>query len=183
MLPFLFLWYKRFMYTKIKSLFTKEPVTQREITLPTRHTLSLRLGDLTEESVDAIVNAANSGLAHGGGVAGAIVRKGGYDIQDESDRVGKVKVGSAAITGAGQLKASFVIHAVGPVWAGQGPEESDALLASATTASLEIARERGLNTIAFPPMPRAIYASLLSTGKPMIPSRRSGTLVFPANVS
>jgi O-acetyl-ADP-ribose deacetylase len=69
-------------------------------------------GDITEEAVDAIVNAANEHLQHGGGVAGAIVRKGGYEIQEESNKIGYVPTGSAAITGAGKLPAKFVIHAV-----------------------------------------------------------------------
>jgi len=73
-------------------------------------------GDLTEEDVDAIVNAANSHLQHGGGVAGAIVRKGGRIIQEESNRIGYVPVGRAAITTGGKLKAKYVIHAVGPRW-------------------------------------------------------------------
>src|SRR5208337_4726654 len=79
--------------------------------------------DLTERDVDAIVNAANSHLQHGGGVAGAIVRKGGRVIQDESDKVGYVPVGGAAITTAGALKARHVIHAVGPRM-GEGDEDN-----------------------------------------------------------
>jgi hypothetical protein len=80
------------------------------------------VGDLTEERVDAIVNAANSALAHGGGVAGAIVRRGGQGIQDESDQKAPVPVGSAVMTGSGRLPCRFVIHAVGPRW-GEGDEE------------------------------------------------------------
>ena len=71
-------------------------------------------GDITERAVDAIVNAANSYLKHGGGVAGAIVRKGGGIIQKESDKIGFVPVGSSVITGAGKLPCKAVIHAVGP---------------------------------------------------------------------
>lgn len=126
-------------------------------TLPSGHALSLRLGDITDEAVDAIVNAANTGLAHGGGVAGAIVRRGGQIIQDESDRVGRVPTGGAAITGAGKLPARFVIHAVGPVWRGHTPEESDRLLAAATTAALEIAREKELESITFPAISSGIF--------------------------
>ncbi len=126
-------------------------------TLPTGHSLSLCLGDITAEEVDAIVNAANSGLAHGGGVAGAIVRKGGSIIQEECDRLGRVKTGQAALTSAGKLPAKFVIHAVGSVWGGQSPEESDRLLTSAITSSLEIARERNLISIAFPAISSGIF--------------------------
>jgi O-acetyl-ADP-ribose deacetylase len=126
-------------------------------TLATGHTLALYRGDLTEEAVDAIVNAANSGLAHGGGVAGAIVRKGGEIIQRESDRVGRVRTGSAAITGAGSLPAKFVIHAVGPMYTGFAPEEAERLLASAALAALEIARVKGLTSVAFPAISSGIF--------------------------
>ncbi len=136
---------------------TPNAVIVRETVLPSGHILSLRHGDITGETVDAVVNAANEGLAHGGGVSGAIVRKGGCEIQDESDRVGRVPTGSAAITGAGKLPARFVIHAVGPVWRGQTPEESDRLLRSAILACLEIARERGLQSIAFPAVSSGIF--------------------------
>jgi len=85
------------------------------------------LGDITEEDTEAIVNAANSLLKHGGGVAGAIVRKGEEEIQRESDEIvkkkGPVPVGSAVYTSGGKLKAKYVIHAVGPVW-GEGNEET-----------------------------------------------------------
>jgi len=85
-------------------------------------TLTVVLGDITEEEVDAIVNAANSYLKHGGGVAGAIVRKGGKVIQEESDKIGYCPVGSAVYTSAGNLKAKYVIHAVGPQL-GEGNED------------------------------------------------------------
>nr|CAA9247885.1 UPF0189 protein SSO2899 [uncultured Armatimonadetes bacterium] len=132
-------------------------VLRFQTTLPSGHLLSLRQGDITDEAVDAIVNAANVGLVHGGGVAGAILRRGGQIIQDESDRLGKVPTGSAAITGAGTLAARFVIHAVGPVWRGNTPEKNDLLLAAASTASLEIARERTLDSIAFPAVSSGIF--------------------------
>ena len=125
--------------------------------LPSGHTLTLKHGDITDEPVEAIVNAANSGLVHGGGVAGAIVRKGGGEIQDESDRLGKIAIGGAAATGAGKLPAQWVIHAVGPVWRGQSPEDSDRLLASATKAALEIARQKELESIAFPAVSSGIF--------------------------
>jgi O-acetyl-ADP-ribose deacetylase (regulator of RNase III) len=79
-------------------------------------TIRIMRGDITERDTEAIVNAANNYLKHGGGVAGAIVKKGGEIIQQESDKIGFVQTGSAAITTAGKLKAKYVIHAVGPRW-------------------------------------------------------------------
>lgn len=152
------------MHTRLSQLRDKrrhsvsaKPILRQSVTVASGHTISLWHGDITEESADAIVNAANDGLVHGGGVAGAIVRKGGYAIQDESDRIGRVPTGSAAITGAGALAAKYVIHAVGPVWNGRPPEENDRLLASATTAALEIAREKALTSIAFPAVSSGIF--------------------------
>jgi O-acetyl-ADP-ribose deacetylase (regulator of RNase III) len=111
-------------------------------------------GDLTEADADAIVNAANSRLQHGGGVAGAIVRKGGRIIQEESNVIGYVPVGGAAITGAGKLKARYVIHTVGPVW-GEGDEE--AKLRSAVRSTLKLASERGFETLAMPAVSAGIF--------------------------
>ena len=110
--------------------------------------------DLTERDVDAIVNAANSHLQHGGGVAGAIVRKGGQVIQEESDRIGFVPVGDAALTGAGRLKARHVIHAVGPRM-GEGDEERK--LTSAIASVLKLATEQGLRTISVPAISAGIF--------------------------
>ena len=97
-------------------------------TTGTGHKLHVVRGDVTAEKVDAIVNAANSRLAHGGGVAGAIVRAGGRTIQEESDawvrKYGLVSSGDAAITSGGRLAARYVIHVVGPVWRNRGDEES-----------------------------------------------------------
>ena len=104
-----------------------------------RTTVRLVSEDLTERDVDAIVNAANSRLQHGGGVAGAIVRKGGQVIQQESDRIGFVPVGSAAMTSGGKLKARRVIHAVGPRM-GEGDE--DRKLQSAMASVLRLATEQ-----------------------------------------
>lgn len=111
-------------------------------------------GDLTESDTDAIVNAANSYLRHGGGVAGAIVRKGGRVIQDESDAIGYVPVGGAALTGAGSLKARHVIHAVGPIW-GEGGEE--AKLKKAVRSVLSLAAEKGFSSIAMPAISAGIF--------------------------
>ena len=116
--------------------------------------LRILRGDLTASQADAIVNAANSHLQHGGGVAGAIVRRGGKSIQEESNRIGFVPVGKAAITGAGTLKARFVIHAVGPMW-GEGDEEMK--LRSAVRSTLKVATERGLESLAMPAISAGIF--------------------------
>ncbi|MCS7109069.1 MAG: ADP-ribose-binding protein [Sulfolobales archaeon] len=121
-------------------------------------TLVLIEGDITDLDVDAIVNAANSRLEHGGGVARAIVRKGGDVIQEESweyvKKFGPVPVGGVAVTGAGKLKAKYIIHAVGPIF---GDPEGDLKLASAIRSSLDKAEELGLKTIALPAISTGIY--------------------------
>lgn len=117
-------------------------------------TISLYQGDLTAETVDAIVNAANKHLAHGGGVAGAIVRKGGEIIQKESDRLAPVAAGGVAITSAGALPARHVIHAVGPRM-GEGDE--DRKLTDAGRNALHLAEERGFASIAFPAISSGIF--------------------------
>jgi O-acetyl-ADP-ribose deacetylase (regulator of RNase III) len=104
-------------------------------------------GDLTQQDADAIVNAANNDLQLGGGVAGAIRRMGGPAIQQECDRLGPIAVGEAAITGAGRLKARYVIHAASMRLGGPTTEEG---LRNSTRASLLRAKEKGLQTIAFP---------------------------------
>lgn len=111
-------------------------------------------GDLTELAVDAVVNAANAQLVLGGGVAGAIRIKGGPSIQEECDRIGGTVVGGAVITGAGNLKAHHVIHAVGPRL-GEGNENRK--LRQATLSSLERATENGLRSIAFPAISTGIF--------------------------
>lgn len=116
--------------------------------------IELIQGDLTTLSVDAIVNAANSQMQHGGGVAGAIVRRGGRMIQEQSDRIGFVPVGNAAITEAGELPCRWVIHAVGPQM-GEGDE--DRKLHDATIASLERAEEIRATTVAFPAISTGIF--------------------------
>ena len=111
-------------------------------------------GDLTESNVDAIVNAANSYLQHGGGVAGAIARKGGPLIQEESNRIGYMPVGECALTGAGSLKARYIIHAVGPRW-GEGDEERK--LRNAVVNSLTLATSRGLKSLSMPAISAGIF--------------------------
>jgi O-acetyl-ADP-ribose deacetylase (regulator of RNase III) len=114
------------------------------------------VGDLTEQQVDAIVNAANEALAPGGGVCGAIRRAGGEEIFEECALLGGCATGDAKATGAGRLPAGHVIHAVGPVWQGGTAGEPE-LLASAYRRSLEVAREHGCRTIAFPALSTGIY--------------------------
>ena len=128
-----------------------------------RTTLELLEGDITALDTDAIVNAANEHLAHGGGVAGVISRKGGPAIQRESDtwvrQHGRVPTGSAAITSGGRLEARgnrrFVIHAVGPVY--DGTEHSAELLASAVRAALQMADDHGLKSVALPAISTGIF--------------------------
>lgn len=112
------------------------------------------VGDLTEQDLDAIVNAANGRLAHGGGVAGAIVRRGGEAIQRESDALAPVAVGGAVLTAAGRLPCRAVIHAVGPVW-GEGDEE--AKLRSAVRSALARAEERAFASVAMPGISTGIF--------------------------
>ena len=114
------------------------------------------LGDLTEQRVDAIVNAANGSLLGGGGVDGAIHRAGGREILAESRLLGGCETGDAKPTTAGRLPARWVIHAVGPVWRGGDAGEAD-LLASAHRRSLEVARDLGARTVAFPAISCGIY--------------------------
>jgi putative ATPase len=122
--------------------------------------IQVRRGDLTLEDCDVIVNAANSHLAHGGGVAGAIVRSGGDAIQAESDvwirKFGRVLTGQVAVTGAGSLPCKKIIHAVGPVWSGGGAHEDD-LLRSAVLNSLLKAQELQFTSIALPAISSGIF--------------------------
>lgn len=113
-------------------------------------------GDITTEAVDAVVNAANEHLRHGGGVAGAISLRGGPSIQEESLRVAPVPTGSAKATGAGQLPCRHVIHAVGPIWRG-GMAGEDALLASAARSALRVASDLGCRTVSMPAISSGIY--------------------------
>lgn len=117
-------------------------------------------GDITRMEVDAIVNAANTGLQGGGGVDGAIHRAGGPSIMAECDEIrrrqGGCPTGDAVITGAGNLPARWVIHTVGPVWRG-GSRDEDRLLASAYRNSLRVAVENGARSVAFPGISTGVY--------------------------
>jgi O-acetyl-ADP-ribose deacetylase len=116
--------------------------------------LELVKGDITDLAVDAIVNAANSYLVLGSGVAGAIDDRGGPSIQAECDAIGHCDVGRAVITSGGELPAKYVIHAVGPMQ-GEGGEETK--LADATRNSLELARQQGLESIALPAISTGVF--------------------------
>lgn len=112
-----------------------------------RGRVSLREGDITDEAVDAVVNAANSALVLGAGVAGAIREKGGPAIQAECDAIGPIRIGEAAVTSAGRLPARFVIHAASMPPGGGATEAS---VRAAFRASLALAKEKGCRTLAAP---------------------------------
>ncbi len=116
--------------------------------------IELVQGDITESDTDAIVNAANSQLTLGAGVAGAIRSKGGPYIQEECNAIGHCPVGGAVITGGGNLKARHVVHAVGPRQ-GEGDEEEK--LKNATLNSLKVADQNHLKSITFPAISTGIY--------------------------
>ena len=143
-----------------------------EHTLPTGQTVQIVQGDITAEEVDAIVNAANELLQHGGGVAWAISKKGGPAIQKESDawirHHGPVSHVRPAWTSGGHLPAKYVIHAVGPVW-GEGDEDNK--LGSAVTGSLRVADELKCASIALP---------AISTGIFGFPKDRAAGIIFSA---
>lgn len=139
-------------------------VTMREIRIGSTW-LRLRQGDITACRVDAVVNAANSQLRGGGGVDGAIHKAAGPTVMEECRRIGQCPTGSACVTGAGQLSAQYVIHAVGPIWAGGGRHEAD-LLASAYAQSLAAAEAHHVRTLAFPSISTGAY------GFPLEPAAR-----------
>jgi len=150
-----------------------------ERVLSTGQTIQIAQGDLTAETTDAIVNAANEHLAHGGGVAWAIVRRGGEIIQQESDewirKHGTVSHARPAWTSGGRLPAKYVIHAVGPVWgdtqnASAGGDE-DAKLAAAVNGSLEVADELKCSSISFPAVSTGIFG---------FPKERAAKVMFSA---
>ena len=133
--------------------------------------IELVQGDITDLATDAIVNAANTSLKLGGGVAGAIARKGGPKIQEECDRIGGTYVGGAVITTGGNLKARYVIHAVGPV---HGMEHEDEKLKDATLNSLKLADKHNLKSIAFP---------AISTGVFGFPKDRCATIMLSTTIA
>ena len=133
--------------------------------------LELVQGDITEQTTDVIVNAANTALQMGGVVAGAIRRKGGPTIQEECNRIGGTCVGGAVITTGGNLPAKFVIHAVGPI---HGDEHEDEKLKDATLNSLKLANQKGLKSLAFP---------AISTGIFGFPKDRCATIMLSTTIA
>ena len=128
-------------------------------------------GDITDLATDAIVNAANESLQLGGGVAGAIRRRGGPTIQRECDDIGGTPVGTAVRTSGGNLKARYVIHAVGPRW-GEGDE--DQKLAKAVRSALTLADGKQLRSIAFP---------AISTGIFGFPKERAAMIILSTTIT
>ncbi len=118
--------------------------------------LELVQGDVTLQDVDAIVNAANSRLAGGGGVDGAVHSRGGPSIMEECRLIGGCPTGQTVITGAGNLPCAYVLHTVGPVWRGGDGGEPE-LLASCYRTALALAKERGLKSVAFSSVSTGVY--------------------------
>ena len=145
-------------------------------------TLEFVLGDITHQEVDAIVNAANSRLAGGGGVDGAIHRAGGPSIMAETARryPDGCPTGSAVITTAGNLPARYVIHAVGPVWSG-GNRGEETLLASAYRTSLNLAAEHNCRSIALPALSTGAYRYPLDAAAQVAVQTALDFLDEPAN--
>jgi O-acetyl-ADP-ribose deacetylase (regulator of RNase III) len=133
--------------------------------------LELAQGDITDQTTDAIVNAANAALQMGSGVAGAIRRRGGPAIQEECNRIGGTHVGGAEITTGGNLPTKYVIHAMGPIY---GDDHEDEKLKDATLGSLKLADKNRLKSIAFP---------AISTGIFGFPKDRCATIMLSTTIA
>jgi len=118
--------------------------------------LSLKIGDITNETTEAIVNAANAGLRGGGGVDGAIHRAGGPSIMEECRKIGSCSTGSAVITPAGNLKSKYVIHAVGPIYR-DGRHDEDKLLRNAYATCMDLALHHKIKSISYPALSAGAY--------------------------
>src|SRR6266852_9469337 len=130
-------------------------------------TLALMRGNIVEVQVDAIVNAANSGLRGGGGVDGAIHRAGGPSIMEACRRIGGCPTGSAVATTAGKLSAKYVFHAVGPIYSGYD-DEDERLLRSAYQSCLDLAEQHKIESIAFPSLSTGVYGYPLDLAAPIV---------------
>jgi len=146
--------------------------TLRAVLQDSGMTIQVRHGDMTTEEVDCIVNAANASLDHASGLAGAIIKKGGEVIQNESDiwvaKNGKVEEGGLVITGAGKLPCKHVFHAVGPMWHG-GNEGEEIILGMCVRSCLEKADEMKLNSISLPAISSGIFG---------FPKEKCATVMF-----
>jgi len=127
---------------------------ENEILIGNKTKLRLISGDITERNVDAIINAANSYLSHGGGVAAAIVKKGGRIIQEESDKIGYLPIGNAVMTTAGKLACKAVIHVVGPR---KGEPKENEKLSLAINNVLILAQQNGFKSISIPAISTGIF--------------------------
>ena len=147
--------------------------------------ISIIQGDITRQATDAIVNAANSSLMGGGGVDGAIHRAGGPAILEECIKIvakqGHLPTGQAVITTAGNMKAKYVIHTVGPIWHG-GSQNEPALLASAYRESLKLAAANNLATISFPSISTGAYGYPLDKAAPIAVNEVVAFLKQPSSI-